>query len=127
MVRIIEPAGFTKLSSLGVEEQRVVVIADITSAHEGKKSLGDGYRVEASFVIWEGKDVLQIPASALFRKGEAWAVFVVKNKRANQRQIEIGRRNGLAAEVLSGLTEGEEVITHPDDSIKEGISVRPRG
>ncbi len=71
MVRIIEPAGFTKLSSLGVEEQRVVVIADITSVHEGKKSLGDGYRVEVSFVIWEGKDVLQIPASALFRKGEA--------------------------------------------------------
>jgi HlyD family secretion protein len=126
MVRIIEPAGFTKISSLGVEEQRVVVIADITSANEGKKNLGDGYRVEASFVIWEGKDVLQIPASALFRKGEAWAVFVVKNKRANQRQIEIGHRNGLAAEVLSGLTEGEEVITHPDDSIKEGTRVRKR-
>ncbi len=127
IVRIIEPAGFTKISSLGVEEQRVVVIADITSVNEGKKNLGDGYRVEASFVIWEGKDVLQIPASALFRKGDAWAVFVVKNKRANQRQIEIGHRNGLVAEVLSGLSEGEEVIMHPDDSIKEGARVKPRG
>lgn len=126
MVRIIEPAGFTKISSLGVEEQRVVVIADIASANEGKKSLGDGYRVEASFVIWEGKDVLQIPASALFRKGDAWAVFVIKNNKAQLQQIEIGRRNGLVAEVLSGLTEGEEVIAHPDDSIKEGIRVRKR-
>ena len=123
IVRIIEPAGFTKISSLGVEEQRVVVIADFASANEGKKSLGDGYRVEASFVIWEGKDVLQIPASALFRKGEAWAVFIVKNKRANQRQVEIGHRNGLVAEILSGLSEGEEVITHPDDSIREGTHV----
>ena len=105
----------------------MVVIADIASAHEGKKSLGDGYRVEASFVIWEGKDVLQIPASALFRKGDAWAVFIVKNKRTQQQQVETGRRNGLTAEILSGLTEGEEVITHPDDSIKEGTRVRPRG
>lgn len=126
MVRVIEPAGFTKISSLGVEEQRVVVIADITSANEGKKSLGDGYRVEASFVIWEGKDVLQIPASALFRKGDAWAVFVIKNKKAQLQQVETGRRNGLTAEILSGLTEGEEVITHPDDSIKEGTRVRKR-
>lgn len=126
MVRMIEPAGFTKISSLGVEEQRVVVIADIASANEGKKGLGDGYRVEASFVIWEGKNVLQIPASALFRKGDAWAVFVIKNKKAQQQQVEIGRRNGLVAEVLSGLTEGEEVIAHPDDSIKEETRVRKR-
>ncbi|MBI5182005.1 MAG: DUF2283 domain-containing protein [Nitrospirae bacterium] len=82
--------------------------------------------LEASFVIWEGKDVLQIPASALFRKGEAWAVFVIKNKKAQQQQVEIGRGNGLAAEVLSGLSEGEEVIMHPDDSIKEGTRVRKR-
>ncbi len=126
MVRIIEPAGFTKLSSLGVEEQRVVVLADITSTTDGKKGLGDGYRVEASFIIWEGKDILQIPASALFRKEETWAAFVVKNKRAYHRQVEIGHRNGLTAEILSGLSEGEEVITHPDDSIKEGTRVRMR-
>lgn len=125
-VRIIEPAAFTKISSLGVEEQRVLVIADITSLPESWQRLGDGYRVEARFIVWEGKDVLQIPASALFRKADGWAVFVIKNNRAFQRIVEIGHRNGLVAEIISGLTEGEMVITHPDDSIKEGTRVKPR-
>lgn len=125
-VRVVEPAGFTKISSLGVEEQRVLVIADITSLPESWQRLGDGYRVEASFIIWEGKDVLQVPASALFRKGEGWAVFVVKNRRALQRQVAIGHRNGLVAEIVSGLAEGEEVIVHPDDTVKDGVRVRPR-
>lgn len=125
-VRIVEPAGFTKVSSLGVEEQRVLVIADITEPSKKVKNLGDGYRVEARFVIWEGKDVLQVPASALFRKGKNWAVFVVKNNRAQERGVEIGHRTGLAAEVVSGLSEGEDVIAYPDDSIEEGIRIRPR-
>lgn len=125
-VRVIEPAGFTKISSLGVEEQRVLVIADITSLPESWQRLGDGYRVDARFIIWEGKDVLQVPASALFRKGEGWAVFVVKNKRAHLRQVEIGHRTGLVAEIVSGISEGEMVITHPDESIKDGTRVRPR-
>jgi len=125
-VRVVEPAGFTKVSSLGVEEQRVRVIADITSSSESRKRLGDGYRVEARFIIWEGKDILQIPASALFRKGESWAVFVVKNKKAQQREVEVGHRTGLVAEILSGLVEGEEVVVYPDDSIKEGTRLRPR-
>ncbi len=125
-VRIVEPAGFTKISSLGVEEQRVLVIADITSTPESWQRLGDGYRVEARFIIWEGKDVLQVPASALFRKGEGWAVFVLINKRAHLRQVEIGHRTGLMAEIISGISEGEMVITHPDESIKDGTHVRPR-
>ncbi|MEW6110048.1 MAG: efflux RND transporter periplasmic adaptor subunit [Nitrospirota bacterium] len=125
-VRIVEPTAFTKVSSLGVEEQRVLVIADITSLPESWQRLGDGYRVEASFVIWERKDVLQVPASALFRKGDGWAVFVMENKRAHIRRVEAGRRNGLTAEIISGLSEGEIVIAHPDDSIRDGIRVRLR-
>ncbi|MBM3298441.1 MAG: HlyD family efflux transporter periplasmic adaptor subunit, partial [Deltaproteobacteria bacterium] len=125
-VRIVEPAGFTKISSLGVEEQRVLVIADITSPLEIWMRLGDDYRVEAHFIIWEGKDVLQIPASALFRKGEGWAVYVVEENRTRERQVEIGHRTGLTAEIISGLDEGTMVIVHPDDTIREGIRVRPR-
>lgn len=125
-VRVIEPAGFTKISSLGVEEQRVFVIVDIISSIKGVQNLGDGYRLESSFIIWEGKDVLQVPASVLFRKQDGWAVFVVKNNRALKREVKIGQRTGLAAEILSGLTEGEEVISHPDNSIDDGTRIRPR-
>ncbi len=125
-VRVIEPSGFTKISSLGVEEQRVLVIADIISIPENWQKLGDSFRVEAKFVIWEEKDVLQLPASSIFRKGDGWAVFVVNNNRAELRQIQTGQKNGLTAQVLSGLSEGESVIIHPDDLIKDGIRVKPR-
>lgn len=125
-VRVIEPAGFTKISSLGVEEQRVLVIADITSLPESWQRLGDGYRVEARFIVWEKEGVLQIPASALFRKGDGWSVFVVKDNRARLRQVSIGQRNGLTAQVLSGIEEGETVIKHPDDLVREGVKVKPR-
>lgn len=125
-VRVIEPTGFTKVSALGVEEQRVRVIADITSAPEVWRRLGDGYRVEARFVVWEGADVLQIPASALFRLNDGWAVFVVENGRAKTRPVEIGQRAGLTVQVLSGLEAGERLITHPDDRIKEGKRVKMR-
>jgi len=125
-VRVVEPAGFTKISSLGVEEQRVFVIVDMTPSEKGEHRLGDGYRLEASFIIWEGKDVLQVPASALFRKQDGWAVFVVKNNKALKREVKVGQRTGLAAEILSGLAEGEEVISHPDNSIEDGTRVRPR-
>ncbi len=125
-VRVVEPAGFTKISSLGVEEQRTLVIADITAPPESWQRLGDGYRVEARFVIWEGKDVLQVPASSLFRKGDGWEVFAVHNGKARLRRVQVGHRNGLAAEIVSGLSKGEEVIAHPDDSINDGTRVRPR-
>lgn len=125
-VRTVEPAGFTKISALGVEEQRVLVIADITSPPALWERLGDGYRLEAAFLVWEGDGVLQIPASALFRYGEGWAAFVPEGGRAKRRTVEVGRRNGLVAQVLSGLAEGEMVINHPSDRIEEGTRVRKR-
>ena len=126
VTRTVEPVGFTKLSALGVEEQRVWVIADLRSPAEAWSRLGEGYRVEASFIVWQGEQVLQIPASALFRRGEGWAVFVVENGQARRRAVEIGQRGGLSVEIRSGLTEGEWVVTHPDDALQEGVAVRIR-
>jgi HlyD family secretion protein len=125
-VRVVEPVGFTKVSALGVEEQRVLVLVDITSPREEWKRIGDGYRLEASFVLWEEKEVLQVPSGALFRTGDRFAVYVVEKGRAKARTVEIGRRNGLAAQLLSGLAEGETVILHPGDTVAEGKKVRPR-
>lgn len=125
-VRLVEPTGFTKISALGVEEQRVRVIADIVSPAEEWARLGEGYRVEASFVLWSGDKVLQVPASALFREGDQWSVFVVENETAKRRAVQVGKRNGLTAEILSGVKDGEQVIPHPDDKIKDGVKVRPQ-
>jgi HlyD family secretion protein len=125
-VQVVEPTAFTKISSLGVEEQRVNVIVYFTSPFELWQRLGDGYRLDSSFIIWEGMDVLQAPASALFRKGDGWALFTVENKRARLHDIEVGYRNGLAAEIVSGISEGTVVITHPDDTLKDGVRVRIR-
>jgi len=125
-VRVVEPTGFTKISALGVEEQRVRVIVDFTSPREAWHRLGDGYRVEARFVIWEAGDVLQLPASALFRQGEGWAAFVLEAGRAQLKPVEVGQRAGLRAQVLGGLDAGEQVITHPDDKISDGTRVKLR-
>jgi HlyD family secretion protein len=125
-VRLVEPAGFTKISSLGVEEQRVLVIVEITSPPDKWKVLGDGFRMEAHFVIWEGENILQIPSSALFRSADKWAVFVEEGGRARKRIVEVGQRNGLAAQINSGLKENEKVLAYPDDTIREGTKVRQR-
>jgi len=125
-VRTIEPVGFTKISALGVEEQRVLVISDFTSPHEQWQRLGDGYRVEARFVLWQESNVLQVPASSLFRYGQGWAVFVIDGNRAVRRTIEVGQRNGLVAQVLSGIEAGELVINHPSDAVEDGRSVKLR-
>ena len=125
-VRVVEPAGFTKVSALGVEEQRVLVISDITTEAGVWERLGDGFRVESSFIVWEGADLLRVPMSALFRDGGGWAVFLYKDKRAVKRTVEIGHRTGLVAEVLGGLEEGTEVITHPDKKIEDGAKVLKR-
>ena len=125
-VQRVEPVGFTKVSALGVEEQRVLIISDITSEAGQWQTLGDGYRVESRFILWENTDVLQIPASALFRIDDQWAVFVVDDNRAQRRPVTIGQRNGLFAQVLEGLTEGEAVITHPDKSLENGMAVKAR-
>jgi len=123
-LRVIEPTGFTKFSALGVEEQRVRVIADITSPEQQWQRLGDGYRVEASFVLWERDSVLQVPASALFRGEDGWAMFVVEDGLARRRAVQVGHRTGLAVEILAGLNEAERVITHPDDTVRDGKPVQ---
>jgi HlyD family secretion protein len=120
-VRRIEPAAFTKISALGVEEQRVNVIADFVSRPAG---LGDGFRIETRIVVWESQDVLKVPSSALFRSGEGWAVFVVENERARQRAVQIGHRNPSEAEVVQGLADGAVVVRHPSDRLADGVRVR---
>ncbi len=125
-VRIVEPTGFTKVSALGVEEQRVRVIVDFTSNRDQWRRLGDGYRVEARFVIWEGGDVLQIPAGALFRDRDGWAVYAVEAGRARMKAVQIGQRAGLVAEVKAGLAVSESIVNHPDDKIRDGVKVKPR-
>lgn len=126
-VRVVEPSGFTKVSALGVEEQRVWVISDIVSPFELWSGLGDGYRVDAEFILWENDDVLKVPASALFREGESWSAFVIEEGIAHRRAVELGQRGQLFVEVLEGLRSGEEVIVHPDDSVADGVAVMRRG
>jgi HlyD family secretion protein len=125
VVRRIEPQGFTKVSSLGVEEQRVNVVATLTSPAEQWANLGAGYRVLARFVIWEEPSVLQVPSSALFRVGDddGWAAFVVEAVRARRRTVTIGHEAGLRTEVLSGLNEKDVVILHPENAVKDGVRV----
>jgi HlyD family secretion protein len=125
-VRVVEPSAFTKLSALGVEEQRVNVIIDLDEERERWSTLGDGYRVEARISVWEGEDVLRLPASAVFRAEEAWATFVVEGGTAVLRGVQIGETNGLETEVVSGLEEGDTVIAYPSDSVRDGVSVRAR-
>ncbi len=125
-VRVVEPSGFTKISALGVEEQRVRVIVDFASPRDAWARLGDGYRVEARFVLWEGDDVLQLPTSALFRQGEGWAAFVLDGGRARLAPVETGQRAGLATEVRSGLAAGDRVVAHPDETVRDGARVKPR-
>lgn len=125
-VRRVEPSGFLKISALGVEEQRVNVVVDFAEPGEAWRTLGDGYRVELRIVVSEGTDVLKAPTSSLFRVGESWAVFVVDGGRAQRRPVEVGRRNGLEAEILKGLAAGESVIVHPADTLQDGGRVKAR-
>jgi HlyD family secretion protein len=125
-VRVVEPGGFTKVSALGVEEQRVNVIVDLLDPPDARPALGDGYRVDARIVVWEGEHVLEVPTGALFRHGEAWAVFVVRNGRARLETVEIGRQNASEAEVLGGLEEQDVVVLHPSDQVGDGVAIRAR-
>lgn len=125
-VRIVEPIGFTKVSALGVEEQRVLIISDFVSKAELWRRLGDGYRVEANFILWQLENVLQIPASSLFRYNDKWAVFTIERNRAVRREVKIGQRNGLIAQILEGINDGEPVINHPSDEVDDGKRVEVR-
>ncbi len=125
-VRRVEPAGFMKISALGVEEQRVNVIIDVHDHATAAKTLGPGYRVEVRVIVWEAADVVKAPISSLVRRGEAWSVFVVDGNRARARGVQIGRRNRTEVEVVAGLQPGERVILHPSDAIDDGITIAPR-
>jgi len=125
-VRRVEPAGYTKISALGVEEQRVDVVIDLDDPLEAWRALGDGYRVEVRVVIWEAQNVLRIPASSLVRDGEGWAAFRVDGKKARLVRLEVGWRTGLLAELRSGLDVGEQVVLYPPNEIADGVSVEPR-
>lgn len=125
-VRLVEPSGRTKVSALGVEEQRVNVIADFPDRDKIPPSLGDCFRVEARIIIWEQDGVMKVPTSALFRHGDGWAVFRVENERAMLRTVKLGRKSALAAEVMEGLSLGDTVVVHPSDRITDGIQIVPR-
>jgi len=127
VVRLVEPSAFTKISALGIEEQRVNVIADFVSSPGERITLGDGFRVEANIVIWNASDVLQVPTSAAFRdRNGAWSVFVVANGIVFLRNIQIGGQNGSTTQVVAGLDADESVILHPGDQVEDGSRVSER-
>ncbi len=122
-VRTVEPAAFTEVSALGVDEQRVNVVVDLENV---PANLGDGYRAEAEIVVWRGTDVLTVPIGALFRCESAWCVFVAAGDRARRQPVSLGRRNQQQAEITEGLQAGDRVILHPSDAVRDGVRVRSR-
>ncbi len=124
-VRLVEPSAFTKISALGVEEQRVYVVADFTDPIEKRPTLGDSYRVEARVVIWENANALRAPAGGLFQRGGSWQAFAIAGGRAQLRTIRVGRSNGIESEILEGLREGESIVVYPGDKVSDGTRIAP--
>ena len=124
-VRRIDPAAFTKVSALGLEEQRVRVILDLTDPLP--PGLGHDYRVDVAITTWSGSNVVRVPSTALFRSGTRWAVFAVREGRSRVVPVELGPSDGDWTVVERGLTGGEELVAHPSDLIREGVRVQPRG
>lgn len=122
-VRRIDPAGFTKVSALGIEEQRVNLVLDL---EDKEPRLGHGFRVYARLTLWQSDDTLQLPISALFRDGRQWSLFAIRDGRARQVPVEIGHMNDEVAELVGGLAEGDQVILHPSDMISDGTLVEQR-
>lgn len=125
-VRRVEPSGFTKVSALGVEEQRVNVVCEFVDAATARAALGDAYRVEVRIVLWEAPDVLKVPTGALYREGSEWAVYTVTDKRARRTMVQLGHRTGQEAEVLGGLTDGAVVVLYPGDALTDNARLEPR-
>ena len=125
-VRVIEPAGFLKVSALGVEEQRVNVIADFVTPAEQRRELGDAYRVEARIVVWEEDSVLKLPVGTLFRHEGKWSVFTALEGRAQLTAVEVGQSNGRETQIVSGLAEGTEIVVHPSDRVSDGAKIVAR-
>ncbi len=126
-VRLVEPSGYTKISALGIEEQRVNVVIDLASDESEWQRLAHGYQVDVRIVLWESDDTLVLPLLALFRQGPDWSVFVEADGRAELRKVQIGRRNSLDAEVLGGLEAGERVVLYPGDRVSAGVRIAERG
>jgi HlyD family secretion protein len=124
-VRLVEPAAFTKISALGVEEQRVYVVADFTDPIEKRPTLGDSFRVEARIVTWENPNALRAPAGALFQRGGAWQTFVIEGGHARLRVVKTGRSNGVLTEILDGLRECDRLVIYPGDKVTDGTRVTP--
>ena len=124
-VERVEPSAETKVSALGIEEQRVKVILSLTDPYESWKQLGHGFRVIARIVLWQGSDVLAIPVGSLFRDGKNWATYIVRAGHARLQDITIGERNEDIAQVIEGLSAGDRVILHPSDVIADGTAVEP--
>jgi len=120
----VEPSAFTRVSPLGVEEQRVNVVVELDSS---SFVLGDRYRVDVALVEWEADDVLRVPVSSLFRADSGWGVFALENGRARLRRIELGMRGSRYAQVLAGLKDGDVVILYPGDDVEDGVRVRAEG
>jgi HlyD family secretion protein len=123
-VRHVEPSAFTRLSALGVEEQRVNIVIDLDAPRERWARLGDGYRVEASIIVWVGHDRLLVPAGAVFRQGDGWASYVVKDGRTRLRTVELGRRSAAEIEVVGGLRAGDRVVLYPTDNVRDGARAK---
>jgi HlyD family secretion protein len=125
-VRVVEPAGYLKISALGVEEQRVNVIVDLVTPADRRRGLGDAYRVEARIVVWEADDVLKVPVGALFRSEGEWAVFAVVGGRARLTRVMIGHSNGRETEIVGGLASGDAVVIHASDKVADGVRIKLR-
>ncbi len=124
VVRIVEPSAFLKISALGVEEKRVNIIADFVDPWSDRKTLGDGFRIEARIVVEStADDALKVPTGTLFREGNSWKVYRIVNGVAGLCTVEIGETNGLETEIVRGLSEGDDVVLHPTDKVRDGVGV----
>ncbi len=125
-VRLVEPSGFTKISALGVEEQRVNIVIDLIDKPESRLQLGDGFRVDCEIVVWQTENAVQVPTSSLFRVDGEWNVFTVNSGTAELTPVKIGQNNGVVAEVIGGIGKGTVVVTHPSDTVEDGVAVAKR-
>lgn len=125
-LRRIDPAAFTRISALGIEEQRVRLRLDLLNPPEDRMGLGDGFRVHVRLIVWEAENLVQVPQAALFRDGDGWAVFVQDADRARHRRVEIGRGVAGGAEVLAGLDEGALVVLYPARTLADGQKIVAR-
>ena len=125
-VRRVEPAAFTKISALGVEEQRVIVLSDLVNPPPAANKMGDRYRVEVRVAVWHGDDVIQVPTGALFREGSSWITYLFDNGKARKIPVTTGHASGRSTEVVSGLQVGQQVLLHPPDTVTDGSAVKLR-